>query len=991
MTCPGTIEIHRPGRVTTPPPAPKPVPLHAPPPSPVEAGAGGSFLSPVASSLSIVVFAIMTGGKRYLAVAAILATLAMGAAIATRRARTRETVRLQQVTRARYLGHLSRAEQSLAEAAVSQRRRATHDHPDIEELTRIVDDRTRVWERLTHHPDFAVVRIGSGPIRPDLYPTGSTQWNDGAADPELLGLARRLERKWNAVDSLPIVVDLRTVACLTIVGDRPMSLDLARSIITRLAIAHSPDDLSIDVRTDGSDDLWDWIKWLPHSRVKRAGSERAILSNGTHSSEPPRTPKRVMVMDGCRPGSALSADVEAMLESEDGADTIVVALVEQPHETPTSTDAIVSVTDRSAVFTQLDSSSEVVGDIVPDQIDHSTAERIARSLAPLRLARGRHDLGSETVSLTDLLQLDSTAPDVVAHRASTLPGRSPIGTDTAGRPLWLDLREAAAGGMGPHGMLVGATGSGKSELLRTLVTGLALGASSDDLTFVFIDFKGGATFSGLDRLPHTAGVVTNLESSESLVDRVRLGLDFEMRRRQALLRKAGADRVDEYRHLLVRNPSLEPLPDLLIVVDEFAELLTAHPGLEETFASIGRTGRSLGVRLLLSGQRIDEGRLRRLEAHLRFRICLKTFTPEESIAVLGSRASFDLPPEPGHGHLWFDGSLTRFRVVLTHSRPPEPAPIPSGFEVVEMGGPRPEQRTTMREQTATLVARLARLDQPSRRIWLDPLPERLTIPVAPDRPLRAVIGLTDRPATREQVPAVIDFTEGSGHLGIVGMPGSGASTLMSTIICSLASWHSPHDLAIHIVAPHAGLDGRVADLPHVRSTIGRGGGGDVRDLLDRLAASSDRRGAAAPARKSEFLFIDGWGSFAREHGPDITDRLSTIAAGGSRSGVHLVVSATRWTEFGSILRNLLTLKFELRLNLPLESEIDRRAAELVPQRLPGGGITASGELTQIALPPRDPAQIGLVGTSTTPHLGHLTAGPGPAHRPGARTAIGATP
>src|SRR5690606_34780928 len=179
-----------------------------------------------------------------------------------------------------------------------------------------------------------------------------------------------------------------------------------------------------------------------------------------------------------------------------------------------------------------------------------------------------------------------------------------------GQPVELDIKESAQGGMGPHGLVIGATGSGKSEVLRTLVLGMAVTHSPDVLNFVLVDFKGGATFLGLDSLPHVSAVITNLEEELILVDRMQDALAGEMNRRQELLRHAGNyGSLRDYEEDRAKGKPLDPLPSLWIVVDEFSELLSAKPEFIELFVMIGRLGRSLGVHLLLASQRLEAGRL----------------------------------------------------------------------------------------------------------------------------------------------------------------------------------------------------------------------------------------------------------------------------------------------------------------------------------------------------------------------------------------------
>ena len=215
----------------------------------------------------------------------------------------------------------------------------------------------------------------------------------------------------------------------------------------------------------------------------------------------------------------------------------------------------------------------------------------------------------------------------------------------------LDLKEAAQEGMGPHGLCVGATGSGKSELLRTLVLGLAVTHSSETLNFVLADFKGGATFAGMSQMPHVAAVITNLADDLTLVDRMGDSIRGELNRRQEMLRDAGNyANIHDYEKARAAGAPLQPIPSLVLVIDEFSELLTAMPDFIEMFVQIGRIGRSLGVHLLLASQRLEEGRLRGLETYLSYRVGLRTFSAAESRAALGVPDAYQLPNVPGSGY-----------------------------------------------------------------------------------------------------------------------------------------------------------------------------------------------------------------------------------------------------------------------------------------------------------------------------------------------------
>jgi len=249
-----------------------------------------------------------------------------------------------------------------------------------------------------------------------------------------------------------------------------------------------------------------------------------------------------------------------------------------------------------------------------------------------------------------------------------------------------------------------------------------------------VDYKGGAAFADLSRLPHVAGMITNLQRDLSLVDRMRDALVGEQERRQTLLREAGnVDDIVAYQARRATDPSLPPLPDLLVIVDEFAELLAARPEFIDLFVGLGRVGRSLGMHLLLSSQRLDEGRLRGLESHLRYRICLRTYSSVESKLVLGTQDAYLLPSLPGLGYLKVDTSrYERFRAALSSAPAPSEVEVAAPLAVRVFDTLAPAEDGTAAPQPAAaagpselrlLVDRLAAGREPVHQVWVAPLPE----------------------------------------------------------------------------------------------------------------------------------------------------------------------------------------------------------------------------------------------------------------------------
>lgn len=272
------------------------------------------------------------------------------------------------------------------------------------------------------------------------------------------------------------------------------------------------------------------------------------------------------------------------------------------------------------------------------------------------------DLGlAELLELGDPYEFDPA--DTWQPRSNRDRLRVEFGIRADGVPIEIDLKESAQDGMGPHGLLIGTSGSGKTELLRTLVLALAVTHPPTSLNFLLIDFKGRAESARLDALPHSSGVATDLADNPHLAGRLTGAISDELIRRQELLRTAGSfSSLSRYARARAAGASVPEIPTLLVIIDEFVELLAAKPDFIDLFVQIGRVGRSLGVHLLLSARRLDEGRLRGLDTHMSYRIGLRTSSETDSRTVLGVTDAFRLPRPPGHGYLKVGNDpIERFR------------------------------------------------------------------------------------------------------------------------------------------------------------------------------------------------------------------------------------------------------------------------------------------------------------------------------------------
>lgn len=549
----------------------------------------------------------------------------------------------------------------------------------------------------------------------------------------------------------------------------------------------------------------------------------------------------------------------------------------------------------------------------------------------------------------------------------------PIGVGENGQPVLLDLKESSQGGTGPHGLCVGATGSGKSELLRSLVLGLALRHTTEEVSFLLADFKGGAAFAPLADLPHVSGIMTNLEGDPLLMTRMRDAISGELTRRQQQLRRVGVPGIHEYEQARAAT-RLAPMPALVLVIDEFSELLVAQPDLIDLFVQIGRLGRALGVHLLLASQRLEEGRLRGMDSHLSYRIGLRTFSATESRAVLGYPDAYHLPPDPGAGFLraGTQDALIRFKA------PYASAPLPSTDES--------EDPSSLLE---VVVKQLSTTGPRAHRIWLPPLDESLSVERlfpgglittaeaglhAEGQPLSAAYSMADDPFNQRRSVLWADAAGAEGHTLVVGGPQSGKSTLLVTLVTSFALTHTPQEAQFYCLDFGGGRLFPLAGLPHVGGVSSRLEADRVRRTvaevanvldereeffrrhgIDSIATYRQRRAAGEWPDQlwgDVFLVIDGWATIRTDY-ETLEPVVNNIAQRGPDYGVHLLISASRYAEVRPALRDQMLGRIELRLSDPLDSEIDRRQALLVPLGAPGRGLSRDKLHFLTALPKLD--------------------------------------
>ncbi len=1033
-----TTLVKRPARIA-PPTVPTDQITIADPPTqqqtPPAAAGATMILMPVMSGAGSLTAAVANRGNPMLAVGGLIflvGSITVGAImIISQRTGPK---RLLREGRERYLDYVEDLRHSLRETLSAQKRSEAWRHPVPELLPDLARTSTRRWERRRNDSDHLVLRIGTGdqPIAAALTMNADTGPLN-QFDPVCLDAAANLQTRYSVLHDQPVTVDLRRRSVLSMLGDAAASRELATGLALQLVTFHAPSDVSLAVvRSDDHADDWDWAKWLPHCQSTAAmdgdvparlittsvGAMAELLTGEferrlterarTRGREPDPRNRLVVIVDGD------GLNTVRGLESPDANVGLaelgvhVVLLLAERRDEPEVVDDRIEVRADLTAF-QASRPAPFTVDRIPDGLP----VLVSRQLAPLRISveeRSGDESLETTVGLPEILGVEDPAglDARVTWRKRSLRDllRVPIGIGANGGVVLLDLKESAHGGMGPHGMVVGATGSGKSEMLRTLVSSLVISHGPDRLALMLVDFKGGATFAAMEDIPHIAGMITNLQDDLTLVDRMRDALFGEMQRRQEILKGAGnLPNVTAYQDLIDAGEDLEPLPHLLVIIDEFSELLTAKPDFAELFVAIGRIGRSIGVHLLLATQKLEMGKIRGLESHLSYRISLRTFSESESRDAIGVPDAYHLPPEPGSGYLKVDTTVfERFKAALVSSpyTPPTEGPkteVPAvpflavnglGAWIADLNAAAEAAasaqdssgRLSGRSERSVLDVVCGRLLVPGadrvRPVWLDPLSPHLPLDRVLDpeqngeaATVKSVLGLVDEPAKQRQFPLEWDFAGAAGNVMVVGAPQSGKSVLVRTLIAALCLRYPPSDVVFYCLDFGGGTLRGLVDVPHVATVTPRTDvervSRTVNDVMTQLesrdalfrehgvssieefrrAKAQGRIQVAAPG--DIFLMVDGWGSFREEY--DALDyTVADIAARGLNYGVHVVITVSQSMEVRMRMQPAFGGRIELRLNDVFDTDFGRAVAQQITKDTPGRGAVEPALIFQTAMP-----------------------------------------
>lgn len=825
--------------------------------------------------------------------------------------------------RAQFMLMLDMLRETAQESADSMDANYRWFHPAPNTLAAAVGS-PRMWERKPDGKDlnFGVVRVGVGMTRPEVtWGEPQNMPTDIELEPVTGKALQEFGRYQSVVYNLPKMVSLLVEPWYALVGEREQVLGLMRAIICQLAFSHGPDHVQMIVVSSDLDQ-WDWVKWLPHfgdsrrhdaagnarmvyTSVREFAAEQAELFAGRGSFTPRHasssaqtpTPHTVIIADVDDPqweyvisaegvdgvtffdltGSSMWTDIpERKLQFDKTG--VIEAL-------PRDRDTWMVIDDKAWFFA------------LTDQVSIAEAEEFAQKLAQWRLAEAYEEIGQRVahIGARDILSyygIDDPGnidfDSLWASRTDTM-GRSrlraPFGNRSDnGELLFLDMKSLDEGGDGPHGVMSGTTGSGKSTLVRTVIESLMLSHPPEELQFVLADLKGGSAVKPFAGVPHVSRIITDLEEDQALMERFLDALWGEIARRKAICDSAGVDDAKEYNsvraRMRARGQDMAPLPMLVVVIDEFYEWFRIMPTAVDVLDSIGRQGRAYWIHLMMASQTI-ESRAEKLMENMGYRLVLKARTAGAAQAA-GVPNAVNLPAQAGLGYfrkslediirfqaefLWRDYFQPGVSIdgeeapALVHSidyiRPqlftnsftplevsvggPDIEPVvaqPNG-EVLESddieGGEDEDEEGVRTPKVGTVIIdQLRKIKFEPYRLWQPPLTQPVAIDDLVNRFLGRrwhkeygsacnlvfPIGIIDRPYKHDQPPWTVDTSGPGANVLILGAGGSGKTTALQTLICSAALTHTPQQVQFYCLAYSSTALTTVSRIPHVGEVAG---------------------------------------------------------------------------------------------------------------------------------------------------------------------------
>lgn len=937
---------------------------------------------------------------------------------------------------------LSKCKTSFDVLSKEQTRILHRDFPSVKTLMkRVMGKEKELWWRRPDDDDFMALRFGLGALPINI----KIKYPQYPKDDDRTAKIRLFKEDTEKIPDLPLTVNLRSLGSLGVTGESDEDAkDIGNTLILNIAVHHSPEDVEIYLvsHRHNAANVWGWMKWLPHTACLMDGGSNRKLSFSSETSEPLLEsltnilkhrwlqvsehsssgrdevfdqPHLVIMVENA-PEVRHSPAIGLILNhgTEINASAIFIS-----SPIPRDCHSVIEIKSKEEVEyreTWAGQSDKPMVKGKPDFTVPEECEKLARAMSPLRLVSMWSAADMPTsVRLLDFL--DGNQADQVdigrlyeKHKRPEYMLDFPIGLSSSLKPVHMIMREAGKGGRGAHAMLAGMQGTGKSILLQGIVLSIAATHSPADVNILLADFKGGASeLSKLRYLPHVVGFITDLNAS--LSERCRIALESEITRRKNILQRAGEalGKGKALPDIWAYNAICkgDPLPQLIVVLDEFAQGLKLNNLFRTTIDTIAAQGRALGMHLFLSTQRpadFDD----KIRANIDYRLCLRVASREDSIALLKRSDAASIPQNrPGRAYLQVGDNeiFEQFQSARADLPYVPDSNSTEGNEAYRISEVYPDGRrlTLYTYQPQAVIGSVSAQGgdnvkeseklvehiiqycrgryKPQRQIYLDELPDGCDLPInrmIEETPvyqkwngsgwgqsrndaarLSIPIGMIDYPAEQEQRPWVLSLADkvNDGNFWVMGAPGSGRSTFLRSLISGLALTHSPSELHLYFLDFGQRSLKVFKDLPHCGGVFFPEERERVQRLFKFLRQEMNRRlneYTAKSSRPSIVVVLDNALELKRNYEALLQDFVS-MANDGKKVDIHFIVSSSLISDLPFNLPPSLNKRLGLRLNnLELYSDLFGRRP-LSPPVKPGRGLIKSPNLVecQVAYPPVD--------------------------------------
>lgn len=794
-----------------------------------------------------------------------------------------------------------------------------------------------LWNRNASQSDFLFARAGLGD-QPFQVEIKIPEKHFSLVSDSLLEKPEEIKRQFSTMHQVPVCIDLCHNHLIGVTGDVRLRQELLRVLTVQLAALHCYTDVKFVFLYDEKMEDWSYMRWFPHV-FSEDGTVRYVAGNESERREvlsrlntmlqkrmEKQADSSVHYVVFCSNPDILQDEPAARSLYELGHGTTLVLLADYAAQLPNVVSCVVSLSSKVALFTKTVGENAECASFAMDHVSVEETEMFARKLSAIHVKEQKHmsDIPS-SLSFLSMYNVHSVkALDIAGRwrRSRTDESlRALLGVRAGGAPCYLDVNEKYHG---PHGLVAGTTGSGKSELLETYILSLAVNYSPEDVSFFLIDFKGAGMANLFKDLPHVAGVISNLSGTQ--IERAMISIRSENTRRQRLFARYGVNHIDQYTKLYKNREAKQRVPHLFIIIDEFAELRKQEGGFIAQLISVAQVGRSLGVHLILATQRPNGTVDDNIRSNARFRLCLRVQDRQDSNDMIhkpdaaylteagrcylqvGNDEVFALFQAGYSGAIYDEGNRDVYRTAMIQ-RDGLPAVVmhkqaASGRQMTELEALVKEIALTAKENGY----------EKSPALWLEPLGKRIDWKQMPhisrkdaeERDIAVTIGLYDDPHIQAQLPLTINFNK-TGHFAVCGMAVSGKSTLLETLVFGLVQEYSAAEVNLYLLDYSSGKLSAFAHSLHVGGFMNEESEERTDKFFHYINGLLDERkkelsGSAWSDYRKEnrrlpavIVVLDNYDGF-REKTEDMYEKvIMRILREGTSRGVFLAVSASQFS------------------------------------------------------------------------------------------------